>query len=109
MSTCLSCPLDSFFTLTLQPHRSTVAVRAPKRRNTERSFPVMFRSSVRNLDRALQACAPLRNIGDAHEQMAANRDFPKQSFDCAYLRNRRVGKRTHIILDLREVRRKVRV
>src|SRR5258708_27075353 len=109
MSTCLSCPLDSFFTLTLQADRSAVAVRAPKRRNTERSFLCMFRPSTGNLERTLQACAALRDIGDTHGKMPANSDFPKQRLDRAYLGYGRVGKRTHVILHLWKVCRKVRV
>src|SRR5216684_2567017 len=103
MSTCLSCPLDSFFTLTLQADRSTVAVSAPKRRNAGRLYLSMFRHSTGNLERTLQACAALGDIGNAHGKMPANRDFPKQGFDCACLRNRRIGKRTQIILNVREV------
>src|SRR5258708_7297064 len=85
MSTCLSCPLDSFFTLTLQPNRSTVAVRAPKRRNAGRLFLSMFRPSTGNLDRTLQACPA---FGDGAPRLVARpRRDARISIDYARVRN----------------------
>src|SRR5258707_9584205 len=109
MSTCLSCPLASFFTFTLQAVESKSTELAAAMTNAENLFLPMFRPSAGDVNGTLQACATLRDIRNAHRKMPANCNFSKQRLDRAYLRNRRVGKRTHVILNLREVCRKIRI
>src|SRR4029077_5070410 len=112
MSTCLSCPLASFFTFTLHAGSSRSAARlAPPATapNAKNLFLRMLSASIGNLDWTLDAGAPLGNVRNAHGKMPANGNFPKQRLDRSCLRHRCVGKRTHVILNLREVRRKVRV
>src|ERR1700691_5460221 len=108
ISTCLSWPLRSFCTFTLHAGRSRSAARlAAAMTNAENLLLRMFRPSVG--DGALDSRSPLRDIGNAHGKMTANGDFSKQRLDRRYLGDCRVGECTHIILDLREVCRQVRI
>src|SRR5271170_7272896 len=111
ISTCLSCPLPSFFTFTLQPDNSKAVktVTAAAITNALDLFLSMLISSTGHSERTLDASASLRDVGNTHGKMAMNRDFPKQRFDRACLRYRRIGIRTHIILNLRKVGGKIRI
>src|ERR1700733_8136885 len=112
ISTCLSSPLASFFTFTLQEDANSRAARLAKAAamtNAEDLFLRMFNSCAGQLDRTLDSGAALGNTGNAHGKMPANCNFTKQTLDRAYFRHRRVGIRAHIILNPGKVRRKIRI
>src|SRR5271154_6398805 len=110
ISTCLSCPFASFFTFTLHAGTRSAANMAPAAMtNTETLFLPMLSSSAGNLKWALDAGAPPGDIRNAHGKMPANGDFAEQRLDCRYFRNCRVGKRAHVVLDLRKIRRQIRI
>src|SRR6266702_7853036 len=104
MSTCLSPPSFCFFTLTLHaPRRATARIATPKAtllmtRNLVLLMPVS--SSYGNFRRTFQPGAALGDIRNRDGQMAANRNFSKERLDGGHFRDRRIGKRTHVILDL---------
>src|SRR5215469_4511498 len=109
ISTCLSCPSFCFFTLMLHPRPTTAASpRASVPAN--RTLILAMRSpSLRNLRGTLQSCAALRDARNRDRQTAANRNLSKQCLDRRYLRDRRVGKRAHVIFDLGKIARQVRI
>src|SRR5579871_2440065 len=111
MSTCLSCPSGSFFTLMLQA--KSVSSRAPKVRThkfgTMRLIRAMERLSFRDLRRAFDAGAAYGHVRNTHGEMAMNWDFPKQRPDRSHFRNRRIGKCAHVIFDLGKIGRKIRI
>src|SRR5579863_7402735 len=104
MSTCLSCPLPSFFTLTLHPSSATPTI-APAKESVDNLFVPTFRTSIYNSRSAHDSSPALRNIRNADRKMSMHRNLPKQSLHRPDLGYRRIGKCTHIVLNLLEVRR----
>src|ERR1700674_1777374 len=112
MSTCLSSPFSLFFTFTLQPARRSAARVANPNANlpsTRNLVLRMGRPSLGNLRRARKAFAPLGDIWNGDGKVAANRNLPEKPFDRPDLRDGRVGKCTHVILNLGEIAGQVRI
>src|SRR3954453_3383731 len=103
MSTCLSCPFFSFCTFTLHAERSKAATNTSRIPAFNNLVFGMHRPFPGNLGGALQPCAALCDVWDRDRKMAANRNLSKKRLHRGYLGDRRVGKCTHVILDLREV------
>src|SRR5713101_2859424 len=107
MSTFFSSPLLSFFTLTLQAGRTSRAANAATKASRELmssslGLP-MLRVSLCRLWRPFNSGAALSDVRNTHRQAPADGNFAEQCFDRADFRNRRIGKRTKIILHFREV------
>src|SRR5437899_2940059 len=106
ISTCLSSPFFSFFTLTLQAGSNKDANVAHAKaspqspRNLVLRMPYPFYS---NLRRTFEAGAALGNIWDADGQTPANWNLPEKRFNRAHLRHVRVGKRAHVVFDLGKI------
>src|SRR5436309_2835393 len=100
ISTSLSSPLFSFFTLTLQP-ASKMLRTAPHTTSTriaEKLLLSMRRASLRY--GALHPRSALRDVRDRDRQMTSNGNLPKQRLHRRHFRDRRIRKRAHVILDL---------
>src|ERR1700722_20375454 len=101
ISTCLSCPFDSFFTLTLQAPSSAIANAAAARLTprAQRNLLLCIRSpSVRHLRWAFDSGATLRHIRNRYRQMSANRNLAKQRLDRTQFRDRRIRESTNVVL-----------
>src|ERR1700756_3623324 len=93
ISTCLSWPFASFFTLTLHANRSRSATKlAVAMKNAVDLFLAMLRTSIGDLDGPVQSRSPLGNIRNTYGKMPVNGNLPKQCLDRGDLRDRRVGK-----------------
>src|ERR1700729_2156881 len=112
ISTCLSWPFCSFFTFTLQAGSSKAArVASPKANPLTAANLVrrIWRPSLGDVRRPFETGAALSDTRNREGQMAGNRHFSEQRLDPCYFRDGRVGKRTHIIFDLGEIARHIRI
>src|SRR5271166_2680666 len=112
MSTLLSPPLSWSFTSTLQP--STVshpvnAIAISSLALLSSTLGISMSTSLCRRDRPVDSSSALRDVRDGDREVAMNFDFSEQSFYRAHFRDRRVGKRAEIILNLGKVLRQVRV
>src|SRR5581483_4250099 len=102
ISTFFSWPFFSFCTFMLQPPRSAINIT-----ETSNSVVRMQRSSIRNLRRTLHSRAALGNVRNGDRQMPANGNLAEQTLHGRNFRNRRVGKRTHVVFNLGEICRQI--
>src|SRR6266481_4056180 len=109
MSTFLSWPLLSFFTLMLQAGKETKAATASINASAKlvRCDLCMLRSSLGKLGVTFDARAALGDVWDADGQVSADGNLAEQCLHRAQLLNRRIGKRTQIILNSRKIRHHV--
>src|SRR5208337_3432582 len=105
MSTCLSSPPFSFCTLTLHAESAAISISPQAKMPT---LVLRMRPSLGKLRRTLDPGAPFGDVRNSHGQMAAHWNLPEQRLDRCQLRHRRVGKRTHVILDLGEIAGQIR-
>src|SRR6266576_6636341 len=106
MSTFLSSPLLSFLTLMLQAGKATKPATASSNANANLVCCdlCMLRSSLGKLGVTFDARPALGDVWNADGQVSADWDLAEQCLHRAQLRNRRIGKRTQIILDSRKIR-----
>src|SRR4029077_8061027 len=111
MSTFLSSPLLSFLTLMLQASRVTKPARASTNATDKLVCCDLFmlRSSLGKLGLTLDARTALGDVRNADRQVSPDWDLAEQCFHRTQFRNRRIGKRTQIILDARKIRHHIRI
>src|SRR5438309_2831137 len=89
MSTFFSSPCAFFFTFTLHAGKSMAdSTTAASRALAARNCRFMLRPSMGELRPALDSGAALRDVGNAHRQVAVNCNLAEQCFHGADLRNR---------------------
>src|SRR5438876_1129797 len=111
MSTFLSWPSLSLFTLTLQPGSTSRAANGTAKTRNElmsRNLSMrMLRSFLCGSRGPLDSGTSLSNVGNADRQMAANGNFTKERFNRTGFRDAGVGKRAQIGLYCRKILRHV--
>src|SRR4029077_19621882 len=92
MSTCVSCPFFSFFTLMLHADSNRIAtIRNATSAISYLVLPIAC-SLLGNLHRTFQPSTALSDVGNRDRKMATNRNFSEERFHCRHLGDRRVGK-----------------
>src|SRR5580704_4279900 len=105
MSTCLSSPFFSFFTLMLHAARRSNIIADP--RHIKLLVLPKLETSASDLYRPLYPGATLRDVGYSDRKMATNWNLAEERFYSRNFRHGRVGERAHVVFDLGEVARQV--